>query len=229
MKKSKIRRRLFSFLSSLSLIGLAITLAPEDGTAQGMSPEIRDNIHTLFDQHSKVIRKVTLTENGYVALTESKDPNVAKVLRSHVKQMSERLQSGRMIRGWDPAFREMVQHYDDLTHKVETTTEGLKITVQGTTEAAIKVAQNHAKIITRFAENGWAEHDVRHPRATGVKTDSQNIGTQIAKACSEHSCCLTQQSTESADKSTPSNKEIECQKCSHGEKSEAIQEHAPKL
>ena len=74
MKKSKIRRRLFSFLSSLSLIGLAITLAPEDGTTQGMSPEIRDNIHTLFDQHSKVIRKVTLTENGYVALTESKDP-----------------------------------------------------------------------------------------------------------------------------------------------------------
>lgn len=47
------------------------------GWAQGMSPEARKNIHLLFNQHETATRTVTMTRNGYVALTESADPKVA--------------------------------------------------------------------------------------------------------------------------------------------------------
>ena len=90
---------------------LLLTWTPQC-SAQGMPAEARENIHALFSQHTNFTRKVTITEDGYTALTESQDPKLARVLREHVKQMRERLQSGRMVRGWDPAFREMVEHYD---------------------------------------------------------------------------------------------------------------------
>ena len=152
-----------------------------------------------------------------MALTESDDPKLANVLRSHVKQMSARLQSGRMIRGWDPAFREMVQHYDDIAHKVEATQKGLKITVSGKTPAAIKVAQNHADIVSNFAKNGWAEHDVRHPKVSEIKSDPDISKEATCSTCSKKSCCLVNDSKQ--------NKEQEklniSSKCQHCEKSTA--------
>jgi len=131
--------------------------------AQGLPPEAHDNIHRLFDQHGAVKRTVTLTPTGYTALTESDDPQIASTLRAHVKQMRERLDAGLGVRRWDPAYDEMVQHYKDLELKVEPTAKGLRVVMTGKTPAAVKIAQNHAQIVSKFAEKGWAEHDVKHP------------------------------------------------------------------
>lgn len=157
--------------------------------SQGMPAEARANIHALFSQHTNVTRTVTMIKDGYVAVTESKDPKLAKVLREHVSQMRKRLQSGRMVRGWDPAFREMVEHYDDITHRVETTKNGLKITVKGKTPEAIKVAKNHANIVSNFAKKGWGEHDVRHPRALAVGSDLKGAEKQTDGAAKAKACC----------------------------------------
>lgn len=139
--------------------------------SQGMPAEMHQNIHTLFDQHAKFTRKVQLIEKGYVAITESEDPKMAAVLREHVSQMRKRLQSGMMVRRWDPAFPELVQHYDDITHRVEATPKGLKITVEGKNPKAVLVAQNHAKVVSDFVKNGWKAHDTRHPEALAQKGD----------------------------------------------------------
>lgn len=165
---------------------LLLICSARQGHAQGMPAEARANIHALFGQHTNISRSVTMTKDGYVAVTESKDPQLAKILREHVSQMRKRLQSGRMLRGWDPAFREMVEHYDDITHRVETTTNGLKITVKGKTPAAIQVARNHAKIVSQFAKNGWDEHDVRHPRVVDVA--SREIAKVDVKECLAKTC-----------------------------------------
>jgi len=148
---------------SLLIFTIAAGALAASALAQGLPPEAHDNIHRLFDQHAAVKRSVTLTPTGYTALTESDDPQIASTLRAHVKQMRERLDSGLAVRRWDPAYDEMVRHYKDLELKVEPTAKGLRIVMTGKTPAAVKIAQNHAQIVSKFVEKGWAEHDVKHP------------------------------------------------------------------
>lgn len=149
-----------SLLVGAALLGLA---APSPSFAQGMPPEARRNIHLLLDRHDKVRRQVTLTPDGYVAVTESDQPEVAAALKGHVRQMEERFKQGLMVRRHDPAFVEFAAHYADLTHQFEATAQGVKMTVRGKTPAAVKVAQNHASVVTDFATNGWEGHDRSHP------------------------------------------------------------------
>lgn len=154
-------------MNSTSPILLAVVLGalivPSPSLAQGMPPEARRNIHLLFNQHEAVRRQVTLTDDGYVSVTESDQPEVAAALKSHVRQMEERLKSGLMVRRHDPAFVEFADHYADMTHQFEATAKGVKMTVHGKTPAAIKVAQNHAGVVTDFATHGWEGHDRNHP------------------------------------------------------------------
>lgn len=161
--------------------------------AQPMPVEARNNIHALFNQHDLISRKVDLTANGYVSVTESDDPKLVNILKSHVRQMRARLKSGKLVRRWDPAFPEMVLHYEDMKHKIEPTDKGIKVTVKGTTPEAVKVAYNHAKIVSAFAKNGWDEHDVRHAAVLTQKASDSGKSDQdftpggacCAKECKE--------------------------------------------
>lgn len=177
-----MKKHLLLIASALTLTLLA---APRAAYAQGMPKELHDNIHSLFDNHAKFTRKVEMTEKGYIAVTESSDPKLAKILREHVSQMRERLQSGLMVRRWDPAFPEFIAHYDDITHRVEATRNGLKITVAGKTPNAIKVAQNHAKIVSDFAANGWKAHDTSHPLALAHAGQPVAQAEKPTGACAE--------------------------------------------
>lgn len=202
-----------SFIRTILLAALLTGI--RTANAQGMPKELHDNIHTLFDNHAKFTRKVEMTDKGYVAVTESTDPKLARILREHVSQMRERLQSGRMVRRWDPAFPEFIAHYDDITHRVAATKNGLKITATGKTPAAIKVAKNHAKIVSDFAKNGWQAHDTYHPLALAPQAGSKTADSgkpagdcaacrkNVAQPASARPCCLK----EKGDKGT------ECAKC----------------
>jgi len=82
--------------------------------------------------------------------------------------MSDRLESGLMVRRWDPAFAEYVGHYKDIKHKFAKTKKGVRMTVTGKTPAAIKVAQNHAAVISEFIKDGWKAHDRSHAAVMGA-------------------------------------------------------------
>lgn len=176
----------FAFLA----VSLFATILVASAPAQGMPPEARDNIHRLFDQHAAVKRTVTLTATGYTALTESDDPVIAKTLREHVDQMRARLDAGMGVRRWDPAYDEIVRHYKDLELKVEPTEKGLRVVMTGKTPAAVKIAQNHAQIVSKFAAKGWSEHDVSHPAVAGGAADAaaapasaETCGSNCGKPC----------------------------------------------
>lgn len=170
----------------LSLAGLTV-----NALGQGMPPEARKNIHLLLNQHSAVIRTVTMSTNGYVALTESNDPRVASALKEHVRQMEARLNEGLMVRRHDPAFVEFARHYPNLRHTVEPTEKGLRIVVTGKTPEAIKVAQNHATVVTDFATHGWEAHDRDHAPAlqsgTPAKESVHAVSSTPKKSCP--ACC----------------------------------------
>ncbi len=176
-----------SIFVGLVVLGCSVT----DSMGQGMPVEARKNIHLLFNRHDEVTRTVTMTKDGYVALTESNDPKVATALREHVRQMEARLKDGLMVRRHDPAFVEFARHYDDIRHSVEPTDKGLKVVVSAKTPAAIKVAQNHASVVTDFAAHGWEAHDRDHAPAlrpeSSAKPAASATSPATKKACP--ACC----------------------------------------
>ena len=157
----------------------ALACLPLQALGQGMPAEARENIHALLNNHTSITRSVTLTDDGYVSKTESSDTATARALREHVAQMEKRLASGLMVRRWDPAFAEYMNHYGDIEHTMSPTQAGLTMTVRGKTPEAIAVARNHAEIITDFIASGWEGHNRSHPPVL----DS----TKTAKA--DSACC----------------------------------------
>lgn len=151
-----------SGFAAVSVLSLAACVQAGPPAGRGMPEDAREQIHTLFDNHTKFQRKVTKTEDGYVAVTESDDKKLVKALQTHVEQMSKRLESGLMVRRWDPAFEEYVNHYDEMEHQFEKTDKGVRMTVKGRTEEAAKIARNHASVISAFLAHGWEEHDKTH-------------------------------------------------------------------
>lgn len=150
---------------------------------QGMPAEQRDTIHGLFDSHDKFQREVTPTEEGYTSITTSDDPAAVKLLQSHVKQMEGRLKDGMMVRGWDPAYVEFVNYYDDIDIQITNIDKGISIVAIGKTEEAKEVARNHAGIIGKFIDHGWAEHDKTHAAVYGASQATQEMGKVGGPSC----------------------------------------------
>lgn len=170
MKKSPF---LFPVVVLLSVVSLASAQPPGFGKGKGHGPghgpggggEFRGVIHELFAAHADINRKVEMTEKGYRAVTTSQKPEVAKKLQTHVAQMEARLDGGMSVRHWDPAFAELREHYDDLEVTVNQVKGGVSVEVIGKTPEAVKVARNHAKIVSGFVKKGSSEMHKEHSRA----------------------------------------------------------------
>jgi uncharacterized protein YdcH (DUF465 family) len=139
----------------------------------------QEAIHTLFDNHTKIKRSVELTATGYKSRTVSEDPEIAKTLQKHVREMRARLGSGLMIRRWDPAFAELVEHYEAIDHEFKEVEGGVEMVASGKTPEAVKVAQNHARIVSGFVEKGPTQMHEKHARALGGDTPSKTDETDI--------------------------------------------------
>lgn len=165
--KNLIRR--VPVLILVSIVAFANAQPPGMGKGKGHGPmgggDFRGVIHELFAAHADIERKVDLTEGGYRATTTSAKPEVAKSIQTHVAQMETRLKGGMSVRHWDPAFAELRDHYEDIEIEVRKVEGGVSVEVRGKTTAAVKVARNHAKIVSSFVEKGHAEAQKEHSRA----------------------------------------------------------------
>ena len=149
-----------------------------------MSADFRGVIHSLFAEHDKVKREVEMTDTGYRASTTSEDAEVAEMIQTHVAQMESRLEGGMGVRHWDPAFAELRAHYDDMEIAIEKIDGGIAVLVTGKTDDAIKVAKNHARIITGFVEKGGEQMHATHE---AVLADSA-AATTVAAAGGKGGC-----------------------------------------
>ena len=184
--------RTTKMVTLLASLVFAILTTHAQGHGPGrMQADMRETIHGLFDGHDKFQREVTPTESGYTSITTSKDPEAAKLLQKHVKQMESRLKQGMMVRRWDPAYEEFVRYYQDIDIQIKNIPNGISITATGKTKEAREVARNHAGIVSKFVKFGWSEHDKHHPT---VATKAQSQVQAVAKAC-----CLKKTSAESVE------------------------------
>ncbi len=153
----------FLFLCAATLsAALPLSVCGEEPVRGPLPERQRDIIHRMAENHAKIRREVVPDAEGYSARTTSEDPETEAILREHFAYMKKRLGAGAMVRRWDPAFVEMLEHYADIVVTEKEIPGGLEVRVVGKTADAIKVAQNHAAIISGFVRTG--EVDKPHPK-----------------------------------------------------------------
>ena len=161
-------------LAALSL-GLALAIpgasaqrpgkGPPPGKGKGNDPAFaadRDGIHYLLASGKEVTRTVTETKTGVETVTQSDKPEVAKKIQEHVAAMHARVKNGTGIHLRDPLFAELFKHHDKIDMTVEKTEKGVKVTESSSDPYVVKLIQEHAKVVTRFIENGHDEARKNH-------------------------------------------------------------------
>ena len=119
-------------------------------------------IRNLVQNHHLIERTHTNRDDGIDSHTWSENPQVSDWIKTHVAQMTARLEQGRGIRLWDPVFQAVFDNFEHLTMKVTNTTNGVDVTELGDNDCSIGLAQAHANIIALFVQDGSIETQKKH-------------------------------------------------------------------
>ncbi|PQO25272.1 hypothetical protein C5Y96_25550 [Blastopirellula marina] len=132
--------------------------------------------HYLLENHEKIRRTVKELDNGVETLTESDDPSVAAHIKTHVEQMTVRVEKPSPIRMRDPLFAEIFQHTKKIKMQHEDTPKGVKVTETSDDPYVATLIKAHAKVVSGFVARGFAEAAKNHavpgqkPAEPGVKS-----------------------------------------------------------
>jgi uncharacterized protein YdcH (DUF465 family) len=123
---------------------------------RGPMPQVMATFHRLLDEHEKIERSVKDVDGGVVTVTTSSDPEVTKLIRTHVGQMKELIENRRPIRMWDPLFVKLFENADKIEMKIEEVKGGVKVTQTSEEEEVVKLIRQHAKRgVSEFVKRGW--------------------------------------------------------------------------
>lgn len=129
----------------------------------GMGGDMQ-RIHQLLGGHATISRRVVELPDGIESWTTSSNPEIAAALPAHLGDMVARLREGRPIHGFDPLFRRVFSHADQIEVTVEPIAGGVHVIERATSPAAIATVRAHAQLVSWMAERGMAEahrcHDV---------------------------------------------------------------------
>jgi hypothetical protein len=124
----------------------------------GMGPQMmRDMqaIHGLLLNHRKIQREVEDTPGGVQTVTRSEDPEVTELIRTHVRQMKQRLETGQAIRMMDPVFREIFKNHEKIRMHIEDIPGGVRVTEQSDDPQVVLLIRQHAcRAVSEFVTGG---------------------------------------------------------------------------
>jgi hypothetical protein len=115
-------------------------------------------IHELIVNHDRIKRIVTNLPDGIRTVTESDDPQIAKVIKEHVASMSQRVseKSDPGLPIESPALHSILRNGDKVRTTVEATEKGA-IVIQTSTDPEIVAAlQQHASEVNDLVRDGMA-------------------------------------------------------------------------
>jgi len=132
------------------------------GRGPGMSEDMREDmttLHSMFAAREKITRTVKMLPNGAEATTESKDEKIASLLKEHVPAMETRVHDNKPLppMRFHPIFAELIKHADDYKLTYKETENGMKVTYVADDPFVVMLVQEHAKLVSRFVENGMEE------------------------------------------------------------------------
>lgn len=130
-----------------------------------MSQAEHEPIWSLLAQHLTITRKVDDIPEGVKTTTTTSRPELVETLRKHVRQMALRVEQGRPVRLWDPIFRNVFAHADEIEMKVTDVDGGVEVVETSTNPRVVPFIQAHARAVNRFVKEGHAA--ARPPWAGG--------------------------------------------------------------
>jgi hypothetical protein len=153
------------------LIALAVTPAfgqGGGGKGHGMmgDPGHRADMqvmHQLFDHRAEITRNVVMRPDGIETVTESVNPEVTRLLQTHVDSMLARVKEARPIHLRDPLFAELFRHADQIKATHEMTRDGVRVIETSDDAWVVKLLQAHAEVVSAFIANGRSEMMKNHP------------------------------------------------------------------
>jgi hypothetical protein len=119
--------------------------------------------HQLFEHRTEISRQVIAREDGIETVTESKNPEVTRLLQTHVASMLARVKEGRPIHQRDPLFVELFKNAVRIEARHELTAGGVRVIETSKDAYVVKLLQAHADVVSAFLANGMSEMMKNHP------------------------------------------------------------------
>jgi hypothetical protein len=119
--------------------------------------------HQLFEHRAEIARRVVVRADGIETVTESSNPDVTRLLQTHVASMLARVEESRPIHRRDPLFAELFRHADRITASHQSTPGGVRVVETSADPYVVKLLQAHAEVVSAFIANGRAEMMRDHP------------------------------------------------------------------
>ena len=134
---------------------------------------MRSAMSLVHEYRDVIEREVVEIENGVITTTVSGDPEAAEVLSRHVAEMKGLIESGGRVRAWDPLFREIFDHYQEIDMTVETVAGGVRVTETSENPEVAKLIKAHARKVGEFVARGPAAVHESTPLPDGYVPRSQ--------------------------------------------------------
>lgn len=148
------------------LVDTAAAGLPQRGRGPMMQDEAHQAdmvlFHALVDHREQITRTVTVLPDGVETLTESTNPDVARMIRQHVESMLARVTEVRPIHQRDPLFRELFRYADQITATHEVTPNGVRVIERSKDPYVAKLIQAHAAVVSGYLANGRSEMMKNH-------------------------------------------------------------------
>lgn len=116
----------------------------------------------LIDHRESIARTVVKLADGIETVTESNDPEVVKLIQTHVNAMYGRVKDGRPIHVRDPLFKAIFENHDKIVMKHELTPKGIKVVETSADPYVVTLIQAHADVLDLFIKNGYPEMMKNH-------------------------------------------------------------------
>ena len=124
----------------------------------GMGGQMRRDmrvIHTLLVEHEEISRTVEEIPGGIRSTTVSGRPEIANVIRTHVRQMKARVEAGEPIRQMDPVFREIFEHHAKIRMDIDDIPGGVRVTETSEHPQVVLLIRQHAeRAVSEFVAEG---------------------------------------------------------------------------
>jgi len=115
-------------------------------------------IHELMVNHERINRTVTNLTDGIRAVTESDDPQIAKIIKDHVLSMDQHVSAGN-----DPglpmestALHSIFQNADKVHTSIQTTAKGVIVVQTSNDPQTVAALQKHASEVSDLVKGGMA-------------------------------------------------------------------------
>ena len=119
--------------------------------------EAMATIHFLIDHHDQIVREVEVIDGGVLTTTRApNDPELVPVIQRHVREMWALLESGGRIHQWDPLFRALFDHAEQIELGYEDLDDGIRVRETSSNPEVVALIRAHAAKVNELVARGRA-------------------------------------------------------------------------